>query len=112
MDIQKGDRVRITMPAQGPFPAGWAEGAVLTARKDPEGWFIELSKDKVSPGWELGYGYWKQGNDGGTVEKLTCSIQGCQTVLHEEKDLDSRYCPKCHQLFAIHNDDGSCVEDS
>jgi hypothetical protein len=21
------------------------------------------------------------------------------------------YCPKCRQAFAVHNDDGSCVED-
>jgi hypothetical protein len=22
-----------------------------------------------------------------------------------------QYCPKCHQAFAVHNDDGSCVTD-
>lgn len=80
MDIKKGDRVRITMPAQEPFPAGWSEGTVLKADNWGEGrggWYIEMTKDKVSPGWDLGYGYWKQEVDGGTVEKLTCSIQGC-----------------------------------
>jgi len=80
MDIKKGDRVRITMPAQEPFPAGWSEGTVLSATNQGEGrggWYIEMTKDKASPGWDLGYGYWKQEVDGGTVEKLTCPIQGC-----------------------------------
>jgi len=78
MDIKKGDRVRITMPAQEPWPAGWSEGTVLSAKHyEDSGWLIELEKDKVSPGWDLGYGYWKQGQDGGTIEKLTCPIQGC-----------------------------------
>ena len=24
----------------------------------------------------------------------------------------SNFCPKCHQHFAVHNDDGSCVDDN
>ena len=71
-ELVPGDRVRLTMPASEPFPAGWAEGKVLTAKHygERDGWYIELEKDKVSPGWQKGYGYWKQGVDRGTVEKL------------------------------------------
>jgi hypothetical protein len=28
-----------------------------------------------------------------------------------ELDMDDNYCSKCGQSFAVHNDDGSCVED-
>jgi len=71
-ELVPGDRVRLTMPASEPFPAGCAEGVVLTAKHygERDGWYIELNKDKVSPGWQSGYGYWKQGTDGGSVEKL------------------------------------------
>jgi len=71
-ELVPGDRVRLTMPASEPFPAGWAEGIVLTAKHygEGDGWYIELEKDKVSPGWQKGYGYWKQGIDGGTVVKV------------------------------------------
>jgi len=71
-ELVPGDRIRLTLPASEPFPAGWAKGTVLTAKHygERDGWFIELEKDEVSPGWQRGYGYWKQGVDGGTVEKL------------------------------------------
>ena len=71
-DLVPGDRLRITMPAQEPFPAGWAEGIVLDAHfyGETDGWYIEFEKDNVSLGWQTGYGYWKQGIDGGTVEKM------------------------------------------
>ena len=70
-DLLPGDRVRITMPAQGSFPAGWSEGEVITANWYWNGgWYIESEKDNVSYGWQTGYGYWKQDTDGGTVEKL------------------------------------------
>ena len=70
-DIQLGDRVKISMPANYPFPEGWAEGTVLTvSHYDDEGWLIEFVKDKVSSGWQTGYGYWKQNTDGGTVVKI------------------------------------------
>ncbi len=65
------DRVRISMPAEEPFPAGWAEGKIISAAfYEPDGWYIELDKDNVSPGWQTGYGYFKQ-NAGATVEKLS-----------------------------------------
>lgn len=70
-DLYPGDKVRITMPAQEPFPAGWAKGYVINANfYNTDGWYIEFEKEVVSPGWQTGYGYWKQGQDGGTVEKL------------------------------------------
>lgn len=73
-DLIPGDRVRITMSREDPFTAGWAEGVILTAHfwGPEDGWFIEFTKDKIDPrsNWELGYGYWKQGVDGGKVEKL------------------------------------------
>lgn len=71
-DLQKGDIIRITMPAQEPFPAGWAVGIVLSAVfYTYEGWYIEFNKTGVSPGWQEGYGYWKQDVDGGEVAKLS-----------------------------------------
>lgn len=79
MRINKGDRVRITIPSRfvcGFYVgAGSCEGTVLTAdnwkRDGEDNWYIELEKDKVSgAGWQLGYGYWKQAEDGGKVEKL------------------------------------------
>lgn len=75
-ELSPGDRVKITMPAQDPFPAGWAEGEVIKANfyGERDGWFIEFTKDKVSPGWQTGYGYWKQGIDKGTVEKLSSAV--------------------------------------
>ncbi|HUV52284.1 MAG TPA: hypothetical protein VMW64_04330 [Dehalococcoidia bacterium] len=72
-DLAKGDRVKITIPtASGSFPAGWSEGTVISANfyGERDGWYIESDKDKVSLGWDTGYGYWKQGMDGGYVEKI------------------------------------------
>ena len=79
LKIQKGDRVRITVPRteHSNFGAGWGEGIVLTAANNewdpdkPANWYIEIQKDKVGGrNWQKGYGYWKQGCDGGTVELL------------------------------------------
>ena len=79
LKIQRGDRVRITVPAtqHSNFGEGWGEGIVLTAANNewdpdkPANWYIELEKDTVGGrNWQLGYGYWKQGCDGGTVELL------------------------------------------
>lgn len=71
LDIQKGDRVRITPPRKSPvrgalFSAPSITGTVRTAINygGSDGWYIELSRD------DGGYLYWKQGPDGGTVEKL------------------------------------------
>lgn len=67
--LEKGDRIRITIPG-GDWP-GWAIGTVISASwYEDAGWLIEFDKTEVSPGWQLGYGYYKQGDDGGTVEKL------------------------------------------
>jgi len=83
LDFKKGDRVRITMDhtaraVSGSFGAGWGEGIVLTAVNNqwdpdkPPNWYIELEKDKVSGrGWRIGYGYWKQQQDGGTIEHVS-----------------------------------------
>jgi len=73
-DLIPGDRIRITIPGQDPWTKGWGEGIVITANfwDSETGWYITLNKDKVDPNsnWELGYGYWKQGVDGGKVEKI------------------------------------------
>ena len=67
MEITKGDRVKITLPN------GYTvEGEVLTAsawQEDykadtPKKWNIELQGP-------AGYAYWKQRDEGGTVELLT-----------------------------------------
>jgi len=81
LNIKRGDRVRITIPTAGhgifdSFGAGWGEGIVLDANNwngcgGPDNWYIELEKDKVhGRNWTTGYGYWKQGQDGGTVELI------------------------------------------
>jgi len=72
-DLVPEDKIRITIPtASGSFPAGWSEGRVISAKfyGEDDGWYIELDNYKVSPGWQAGYGYWKQGYDGGYVEKI------------------------------------------
>jgi hypothetical protein len=57
--IKTGDKV--TIMAQGMI----ITGIVLTAHYygERDGWFIEINQDNY------GYRYWKQGSDGGTVEK-------------------------------------------
>lgn len=58
-DISSGDRVSITLPNGQCYT-----GVVLTANHWDvhSGWYIELTHQN-------GYGYWKQGCDGGTVVK-------------------------------------------
>jgi len=80
MNLKKGDRVCITIPrgapaCSGSFGPGWCVGTILTVannqwdREKPPNWYIEIEKDRVSGrGWKTGYGYWKQGEDGGTVD--------------------------------------------
>lgn len=71
-DLYPGDRVAISMPAQGGFPAGYSEGTVIKADwwGPRDGWYIEQNKDYATAGWQTGYGYWKQGMDGGEVRQL------------------------------------------
>lgn len=80
--MKPGDRIRITIgqnaPAcSGSFGPGWCEGVILTAANnewDPErppNWYIEIHKEKAEGrGWQTGYGYWKQREDGGILELL------------------------------------------
>ena len=72
LNLQRGNRIRITSPAKDPFPAGWAEGTIISANYyDDGGWYIELDKEQVSPGWQTGYGYFKESEDEVTIEKFT-----------------------------------------
>lgn len=59
-ELAPGDRIAITTGGDR------FVGVVLTAEHwgARDGWFIEIDKDFG------GYGYWKQGCDGGVVEKL------------------------------------------
>jgi len=72
MEIEKGDRVKITL-ADG----WWCSGTVLSASNlarpgEEDNWYIELDADS---GGITGYTYWKQKSDGGTVEKATEQMQ-------------------------------------
>jgi len=66
MEIRKGDRVRITTSMYD------VVGTVVSATNykkywlanAEDNWYIEFIAD------EGGFGYWKQGNDGGTIEVL------------------------------------------
>jgi hypothetical protein len=75
-DLKPGDRVKIEKST------GWCEGTILEASfwGDMDGWYIELVKDVGN--FEMGYGYYKQAYDGGTVKKLgaapKCPIEGCK----------------------------------
>jgi hypothetical protein len=60
-DIQHGDRIKIT-PYRGVAITGTVRTAVNYGGRD--GWYIEMTRDGG------GYLYWKQGPDGGTVEKV------------------------------------------
>lgn len=59
-EIKKGDKV--TIKAQGIKVTGIVYSATFY---NNEGWHIELIEANI-PG---GYSYWKQNQDGGTVEK-------------------------------------------
>ncbi len=75
LNLQKGDHIRISSPAKEPFPAGWAEGTVISANYYDDavggGWYIEMNKENVSPGWQTGYSYFKEREDEVTIEKFT-----------------------------------------
>ncbi len=75
LNLQKGDTIRVTSPAREPFPAGWAEGTIISANYYDDavggGWYIEMNKENVSPGWQTGYGYFKEREDEITIEKFT-----------------------------------------
>jgi len=72
LNLQKGDTIRITSPAKEPFPAGWAEGTIISASwYDENGWYVEMNKENVSPGWQTGYGYFKEREDEVQIEKFT-----------------------------------------
>lgn len=76
MNIRKGDTVRISICRHNSgWPPGWAEGEVLSAvnwgTEEKPNWYIEVEKTSCSPGWQLGYGYWKQVEDGGKVELVS-----------------------------------------
>jgi len=67
MNIKQGDTVRITL--ENGFTC---TGTVLSASNmafsgQPDNWYIELN---ATSGCILGYTYWKQGPDGGTIELL------------------------------------------
>ena len=74
LNLQAGDRIRVSSPARDPFPVGWAEGTIISAHYyDDGGWYVELEKDNVSYGWQTGYGYFKEREDEITIEKLESS---------------------------------------
>ena len=70
-DLVKGDKIKVT--AQGCEIFGTVLTAYFWGKKD--GWYIEYMIDEQAsfrPSRFSGnYGYWKQGCDGGTVEKIT-----------------------------------------
>ena len=75
-DLQKGDKIRITVGHKV------FEGIVISAAHwgIRDGWYIEFTHTTdrfLNRGNTVGaYGYWKQGCDGGTVEKLSNSERG------------------------------------
>lgn len=46
-------------------------------------------------------------NDNVAIECETC----CEVLLDFDRPPITHYCTRCHQHQAVHNDDGSCVED-
>jgi hypothetical protein len=67
-EYNPGDKIRINIKGQ------IYEGVVISAANwgdglGAENWYIEFDRTKGGRG--PGYGYWKQGDDGGTVENLS-----------------------------------------
>lgn len=60
--IVRGSRVRITV--NGASYTGTVLSAINYGNADKPDWYIEFTED------HNGYAYWKQGCDGGTVEKV------------------------------------------
>jgi hypothetical protein len=76
MTICKGDRVKISLS-----PDNWGIGTVISAENNDVGqqfkesglkrnWYIELEVEESAGRIPLGYAYWKQLYDKGTVEKI------------------------------------------
>jgi hypothetical protein len=90
VEIKPGDRVTIR-GARGcdPEVSGVVRTAVNWGRSD--GWYIELTKDFG------GYGYWKQGSDGGVVV-----LAGKPCVICEESTaLVPAICESCRQASLL-----------
>ncbi|MHC4302681.1 MAG: hypothetical protein ACYS7Y_35930 [Planctomycetota bacterium] len=93
MNIVPGDYVKITLPD------GWrCAGIVLSAHncKDKSGvsnWYIEL--DAIAGGI-TGYTYWKQGTDGGTIEKYPDGEHPCTICLRPVSAQATRGHPEEH----------------
>ena len=67
-ELRSGDNIEIRSGGRSYF------GKVITAQwwDVHTGWYIEIAKDHG------GYGYWKQGCDGGTVRKLANATDPCR----------------------------------
>lgn len=72
-DLKTDDKIRLTLP-DGYQVAGKVISADHWGNRD--GWYIEIRKDllteknRASNFIQSDYGYWKEGCDGGRVEKL------------------------------------------
>ena len=93
MTIKKGDKVKIS-GVQGNF---WAIGTVISAENNNFGkqfqesgkdsnWYIELKVEKGNI--PDGYTYWKQLQDGGTVEKVLVLGNSMMEIPLNEEDRD------------------------
>lgn len=89
-ELSPKDRIRIAVNNYT------VEGEVISANfYDRDGWYVEINKDLSTERNRplhlsaSNYGYWKQGQDGGKIEKINSSQLIIALKLYDENGVDN-----------------------